>query len=190
MTVELPSPQSPVPSPQPEFLRPLLASCFGLGYSPVMPGTCSALLGPALYIPLALAFPHEPLHSALIAANLLFWCVITIAFGRWAEEYYQQKDSQVFCTDEVAGFLLTVLLYHDPAQPVLTALWAFPITRIIDMIKVPPARSLERLPRGWGVLADDLLGSLYAAAVLYLIDLLVTSPAVSLPLRLTMTPLE
>jgi phosphatidylglycerophosphatase A len=180
MTVELPQPPAPSPRRQPEFLRPLLASCLGLGYSPIMPGTCSALLGPILYIPLALAFPQEPLHSGLIAANLLFWCIITVAFGRWAETYYQQKDSQIFCTDEIAGFLFTVLLYHDPESPVLTTLWAFPVTRIIDIIKIPPARSLERLPRGWGVLADDLLGSIYAAAVLFLLDFLVAGTDIGL----------
>ena len=65
--------------------------------------------------------------------------------------------------------LLTVLLFHDSAQPVLTTLWAFPVTRIIDIIKIPPAKRLEHLPRGWGVLADDLLGSLYAALTLLVI---------------------
>jgi phosphatidylglycerophosphatase A len=183
MTVELPSSEPPVAKPPREIFRPVLASCFGLGYSPIMPGTCSALLGPLLYIPLALTFPQEPLQSGLIAANLLFWCAITVAFGRWAEHYYQQKDSQVFCTDEVAGFLFTILLYHDPARPVLTALWAFPVVRIIDIVKIPPARSLERLPRGWGVLADDLLGSIYAAAVLFLLDFLYTGASLNLPLR-------
>jgi phosphatidylglycerophosphatase A len=154
-----------------EFLRPLIASCFGLGYSPVMPGTCGALVGPAIYIPLALAVPDEPLQAALIAAALLVWCWITVALGDWAETYYQKKDSQTFVTDEVAGFLLTVLLFHDPARPVLTTLWAFPVTRIIDILKIPPARRLEKLPSGWGVLADDLLGSVYAAAVLHALKL-------------------
>jgi phosphatidylglycerophosphatase A len=166
-----------------EFLRPLIASCFGLGYSPIMPGTCCALLGPLFYVPLALGFPSEPLQSGLIAVNLAFWSVVTVAFGRWAESYYQQKDSQVFGTDEVAGFLLTVLLYHDPERPIVTALWAFPVTRIIDIIKIPPARSLERLPRGWGVLADDLLGSIYAAGVLFLIDYFFAGAGLGLPLR-------
>jgi phosphatidylglycerophosphatase A len=131
-----------------------------------MPGTCGALLGPATYIPLALASPSEPLQSILIAFALLVWCAITVALGGWAELYYAKKDSQTFVTDEVAGFLLTVLLFRL-SDPWMTTLWAFPITRIIDIIKVPPARQLERLPRGWGVLADDLLGSTYAAAVLH-----------------------
>ena len=156
-------------------LRPFIASCFGLGYSPIMPGTCGALLGPAIYIPLALLVPNEPLQTVLIAVCLLVWSWVTVALGGWAEEYYQRKDSQVFVTDEVAGFLLTVLLFHDAGRPVMTALWAFPVTRIIDIVKVPPARRLEKLPRGWGVLADDLLGSIYAAGVLHALKAL--SPA-------------
>jgi len=156
-------------------LRPLIASCFGLGHSPIMPGTCGALLGPAIYIPLALTAASEPLQTALIAAALVVWCAITVALGGWAETYYQKKDSQKFVTDEVAGFLLTVLLFHDPARPVLTTLWAFPVTRIIDILKIPPARRLEKLPRGWGVLADDLLGSVYAAVVLYVLKVAVPS---------------
>src|SRR4051812_28114388 len=102
-----------------EWFRPVVASCFGLGYSPIMPGTCGAIIGPLLYIPLALAIPGEPLQTALIAALLVLWSWITIALGSWAEGYYQRKDSQVFVTDEVAGFLLTVLLFHDPERPVL-----------------------------------------------------------------------
>jgi phosphatidylglycerophosphatase A len=152
---------------RPEIVRPIIASCFGLGYSPIMPGTCGALIGPAIYIPLGLAVPNEPLQTALIGVALAIWCWITIALGGWAETYYQRKDSQVFVTDEVAGFLLTVLLFHTTNSPVLTTLWAFPVTRIIDILKIPPARRLEKLPRGWGVLADDLLGSIYAAGLLY-----------------------
>jgi phosphatidylglycerophosphatase A len=148
-----------------------VASCFGLGYSPYFPGTCGALLGPAIYIPFALAVPQDrwPLawQTLGIAAALLFWSWATVALGTWAEKHYLKKDSSIFVTDEVAGFLLTVLLWHLPDQPVLTTLWAFPVTRVIDIVKVPPARQLEKLPAGWGVLADDLLGSVYAAGVLW-----------------------
>lgn len=159
--------------PANRWILTAIASCFGLGYSPIMPGTCGALVGVAIYIPLALVIPSEPWLSLLIAANLLLWCWLTIALGQWAEEYYLTKDSSIFVTDEVAGFLLTVLLWQFavPGQPVLATLWAFPVTRIIDIVKVPPAKQLERLPRGWGVLADDLLGSVYAAGLLWAIRL-------------------
>jgi len=144
-----------------------VASCFGLGYSPIMPGTCGALLGPLIYIPLALVIPAEPWQTLWIAGMLGFWTWLTVALGRWSETYYGVKDSQVFVTDEVVGFLMTVLLFHLPAQPVVTALWAFPVTRVIDILKIPPAKRLEKLPAGWGVVADDLLGSVYAAIVLH-----------------------
>jgi phosphatidylglycerophosphatase A len=169
MTNEISDSKSQISKSRPEFFRPLIASCFGLGYSPIMPGTCGALIGPLLYIPLALVIPGEPVQAVLIAALLILWSWITIALGSWAENYYQRKDSQIFVTDEVAGFLFTVLLFHDPARPFITTLWAFPVTRIIDILKIPPARRLEHLPRGWGVLADDLLGSVYAAIVLYVL---------------------
>jgi phosphatidylglycerophosphatase A len=149
----------------------VLASCFGLGYSPFFPGTCGALVGVAIYIPLALAVPNEPWQTIVIGTSLLIWSWITVALGEWAETYYLTKDSSIFVTDEVAGFLMTVLLFHLPGQPVLTTLWAFPVTRVIDILKVPPARQLEKLPAGWGVLLDDLMGSIYAAALLHLVRL-------------------
>jgi phosphatidylglycerophosphatase A len=68
-------------------------------------------------------------------------------------------------TDEVVGFLAVVLLFRLPS-PWLTVLWAFPLIRAIDIIKVPPARRLEHLPGGWGVIADDLLAAVYTAALL------------------------
>jgi phosphatidylglycerophosphatase A len=40
---------------------------------------------------------------------------------------------------------------------------------VIDIVKVPPAHRLEHLPGGWGVLADDLWGSLVAAGLLHLL---------------------
>jgi phosphatidylglycerophosphatase A len=147
--------------------RPLLASALGLGHVPWMPGTAGALLGPALYVPLAWAVPGEPWQTGMVGLVFVFWCAATVALGGWAERYYGRKDCPHFVTDEVAGFLGTVLLFRLPGQPLLTALVAFPVTRVIDILKVPPARQLERLPRGWGVLADDLLSSVYAAGVLH-----------------------
>jgi phosphatidylglycerophosphatase A len=166
------APESPPPKSERSAFA-ILASCFGLGYSPIMPGTCGALLGPLIYVPLALfVVPGEPYQSLAIALALGIWIWITIALGNWSEKYYGVKDSQIFVTDEVVGFLFTVLLFHIPSHPLLTAAWAFPVTRVIDILKIPPARRLERLPAGWGVVADDLLGSVYAAALLHVVCLL------------------
>ena len=39
---------------------------------------------------------------------------------------------------------------------------SFFLFRLFDVIKPPPARQFERLPGGWGILADDLAAGVYA----------------------------
>ena len=94
----------------------------------------------------------EPWQTIGIAAWLFAACVVTYRLSPWAERLFGEEDSGKFVTDEVAGFLMTVLLFRPPSVSLLViVLWAFPVTRIIDMIKPPPARRLEHLPGGWGV---------------------------------------
>ncbi len=153
-----------------------IATCGGAGYSPIAPGTVGALWGIPIYLAIALGFPHAPLVQAgLIFAALAVTCAITIRLGGWAEEFFGKKDSGAFVTDEVAGLLFTLLLFPGPLagiadlSPWMAVVWGFPITRVIDIVKIPPARRLEHLPLGWGVLADDLMGSIYAAGVLHVL---------------------
>lgn len=148
----------------------LVATCCGFGYSPIFPGTAGALWGIVVFVPIA-RYLDEPWETVAIALALIVSCSETIRLGTWAERYFDEKDSGKFVTDEVAGFLLTVLLFRS-TNIWITVLWAFPVTRIVDISKIPPARQLERLPGGWGVIADDLLGSIYAAGLLHAVRLL------------------
>jgi len=147
-----------------EFIYVIIGTSFGLGYTPIAPGTAGALPGLGLYIIIGLATTGL-LQTALIAIFFVLFCAITIWLSPWAERYWEKKDPGIFVTDEVAGFLGTVLLWRT-SSVAKTAIWAFIITRIIDIIKIPPARKLERLNSGWGILADDLCSSLYAAIIL------------------------
>ncbi|MFB3891589.1 MAG: phosphatidylglycerophosphatase A [Phycisphaerae bacterium] len=56
--------------------------------------------------------------------------------------------------------------WHEILLAVGIAFLAF---RLLDIIKPPPARQLEKLPHGWGVLLDDLAAGLYANVVCQLI---------------------
>ncbi len=161
------SPVWPRPSAS-ERWRWLIATCAGFGYCPILPGSCGALWGVAGYVALASWLVAEPWQTVGIAVLLVLACAATYWLSPWAERFFQEEDSARFVTDEVAGFLMTVLLFRPAEVGVpLIVLWAFPVTRILDMIKPPPARRLERLPGGWGVLADDLLDSCYAALALH-----------------------
>jgi phosphatidylglycerophosphatase A len=43
-----------------------------------------------------------------------------------------------------------------------TAVAGFFLFRLMDILKPYPARDLERLPDGWGIMADDLMAGVYA----------------------------
>lgn len=134
-----------------------------------MPGTCGALLGVPIYWVIA-EFTHTGLHFPLIAVALFLSCAATVLLTPWAETYWGKKDPGNFVTDEVAGFLFTVLLFNPPDVDIwITVVWAFAVTRVLDIVKVPPSKRLEKLPAGWGVLADDLMGSFYAATLLHVV---------------------
>ena len=147
-----------------------VASCFGLGYGPVAPGTFGALPGVGIFLAIVHWTPgwRGADGTWLLLAALVVVCAATLALSPWAERYWKKKDPGTFVTDEVAGFLATVLLFRR-GELVLMTLWAFVVTRGFDIVKIPPARQFERIHGGWGILLDDLCASLYAAGSLHLL---------------------
>ncbi len=75
-----------------------------------------------------------------------------------------QDPSQVVI-DEVAGVWATLLLIPPTvavASPLTASILAFLLFRVFDIVKPWPISALEHLPRGWGVMADDLAAGLLA----------------------------
>lgn len=149
-----------------DLARVALSTALGLGFSPVAPGTAGTLLGVALFAAIDLACDAAA-ELWVLAGVFAVVCAACVPLGTWAEAHWGRKDPRQFALDEVAGFLLTVLLFRS-GNLVLTLLWAFLLSRAFDVLKPPPARRLEKLPGGWGVLLDDLAASVWAAAVLHL----------------------
>ena len=150
------------------WILQIIGTSFGLGYTPLAPGTAGALPGVAIFILIASTTDGKSKFILLLLAFLAS-CILTVVLSPSAEKYWNKKDPGIFVTDEVAGFLGTVLLWGKPSI-VHTVLWAFFVTRVFDIIKIPPARRLEKLPGGAGILADDLCSSLYAAGFLYVVS--------------------
>ena len=148
-------------------MRKVLVSAGGLGYLPIAPGSWGSLAGVVIFL-LAGLSGSVLLTSVVVLAALAFFCVLNVALGPWACNYYGCKDPSHVVIDEVAGYLLTVMLFQAGGL-LLTVAWTFAFTRFFDIVKLPPVRRLERLPKGWGVLADDLWSSLYAAGALHLL---------------------
>jgi phosphatidylglycerophosphatase A len=89
-----------------------------------------------------------------------------------------QKDSSTLVWDELAGFVLAVLLVPFTWQ---LAVVAFVLERILDIAKVPPANWVERrVSGGWGVVGDDLVAGAYTCGSLHVLVAFAPS-AVGLP---------
>lgn len=136
----------------------LLATGFGLGLSPVASGTAGTLPGIALVWLLAWISPG-PVASAAVAAAL---ALIAVPICGAAERHFGKKDDGRVVADEYLTF--PICLLGLPAEPWVIAM-AFLTARVFDVIKPPPARGAQELPGGWGIVADDVLSSLYALAV-------------------------
>lgn len=140
----------------------LLGTGFGLGMAPVAPGTFGSLLGPPLAWGLQTA--------GLVPWTWPYWAVAVplMALGGpicgKAAKHFHAKDPGCVVYDEIVAFLLVFA-----AVPVTwtTAIAGFLLFRLFDITKPWPARALEHLPGGWGILMDDLAAGVYAGIVLW-----------------------
>jgi phosphatidylglycerophosphatase A len=140
-----------------DFLARVVATAFGSGYAPFAPGTAGSAVGLLLFWPMA-ALPW-PWQAA--AAAVLF-LVGSLAAGRVARRV-GLKDPGIVVVDEVVGQWVTLAAL--PFTPV-TAAVGFLLFRVMDVVKPWPARDLERVPGGWGIMADDVAAGIYAHLVL------------------------
>jgi phosphatidylglycerophosphatase A len=131
----------------------VVATALGSGYAPVAPGTAGSAVGLVLFWLLAtLSWPWQLLASAVL------FVAGGLAAGHEAERV-GIKDPGFVVVDEVVGQWVT--LVGLPLSPATAAL-GFVLFRALDVVKPWPARDLERLPRGWGIMADDVAAGVYA----------------------------
>jgi phosphatidylglycerophosphatase A len=109
-------------------------------------------------------------NSALIGV-LLFFAGACVVQGDAAEARFGEKDPTNVVADETAGQCLPLLFLPtqtmvEPDRIVFTLLFAFVAFRVFDIVKPWPARQLQAVPGGWGILLDDLFAGLYAAIAL------------------------
>jgi phosphatidylglycerophosphatase A len=140
-----------------DFLARFVATGFFSGYSPFAPGTAGSAVGLLLFIPLAWAS-----WSVQIGICVLVFFVGVVAASRVAR-LVGLEDPGIVVVDEVLGMWLSIL--GLPFTP-LVALLGFLLFRVLDVVKPYPASALEHLPRGWGIMADDVAAGLYANLLL------------------------
>lgn len=141
----------------------LLATGFGVGYLPYCPGTFGTLIA----VPLSIAVNHLAItHPWLTAIGLAALTMIAIQLADHAALLLDKKDPQIVVIDEIAGFALANFLTASLAGLII----AFGLFRFFDIAKVFPARRLETLPGGAGIVMDDMVAGLYTFTIVRLLS--------------------
>ena len=145
----------------------MLASAFGLGLMPIAPGSFGALLGVGMHLAIV-RFVAEAHQQGALIAGFLAVCVVHFMLTPWSQKHWNDTDPGNFVLDEVAGYLVVPLLIKTgPLWFIVVA--GFLLFRILDIIKIPPARQIDQnIHDAWGILLDDLVSGLYASGIVYL----------------------
>lgn len=150
----------------------MIATGAGAGFAPVAPGTLGAIEGVIIFLVFnALANKSASLAPRWSLALFLAINVALFIVGVWASsracEICGLEDPSHIVIDEVSGQLIALVpLAADPS--VARILLAFLLFRLFDIFKPYPIRKLERLRAGFGVMADDALAGVYAAAAVWM----------------------
>ncbi len=154
-------------------MRRLLTSCFGLGRLPLAPGTWGSLPPTAVFALMLHFEAPAVLISIVMAALALAGSVICVKFAPAAIAATGKADPREVVADEFAGQALTFLAISflttaaiSTRQICVITVLGFLLFRLFDIVKPWPIRKLEKLPNGWGILADDLLAGVYASIAL------------------------
>jgi len=138
----------------------LLATGFGAGYAPKLPGTAGSILGIGVWLVIQLT--GNSWAWIVFAAGIL--PVIWIAGA--AEKLFNQYDPQCVVIDEIVGMTVALAGIALDWRLVLTGFVAF---RLFDIWKPFPIRQSQKLPAGWGIVVDDLLAGGLACAVTHVV---------------------
>jgi len=141
------------------FFEKFIGSGFYTGYFPIASGTVGSLAATVIYL-----IPGFENLFIIIPAILIFM-VYGIFIGTKFEAQYGKDPSE--CTvDEVVGTWISLLALPKTIWIIVAA---FFLWRILDIIKPPPARNLERLEGGLGIMIDDVISGFYTLIIMHLV---------------------
>lgn len=139
-----------------------IATFFGVGYLPFMPGTWGSLAGALIYF--------------LVKHNIyLLWAIflLLLGLGFWAagkaEALFGKKDDRRIVIDEVCGIMLVYLILPDSFAFLIIGFMLF---RAIDILKPYPIKRLQSIRGSLGIMADDILAALYTYIIIVFICLI------------------
>ena len=137
----------------------LIASWFGCGFLPAVPGTWGSLAA----LPLAWIIILVGGKPTLLIAAIVLFGIGCIAADR-ATSGGSDPDPGWVVVDEVVGQWLTLLVLP---QSIVAYGIGFVLFRLFDIWKPWPVRTVERrFGGGFGIMIDDVAAALYAVILI------------------------
>jgi phosphatidylglycerophosphatase A len=133
----------------------IIATAGGIGFLVKGGGTAAAVVFCIVWY----FIPIGNIYQALLL-------VVVLAAGIWSAtkmETVWEHDSNKIVIDEVAGMLITLIFLPHNGVYIVTGCVLF---RFFDIVKPLGIKQAESLPRGIGVMADDVLAGIYAQLIL------------------------
>lgn len=134
----------------------IIVTFFYAGEFPFAPGTVGSFVGLLLFLTVF----DRPWLAGVIFMTI---CVLGFLLGNSAEKIFCKKDPSEVVIDEVAGIF--IVFFMIPLDWVVIVV-GFILYRILDIFKPFPAKRLERLKGGYGIMLDDILCGIYANFIL------------------------
>lgn len=132
----------------------------GLGFFSSMPGTVGSVIACFAVLP------------ACSTALLISVISMVMPLGIWASGKYaveiEKNDPSEVIVDEAVGVWIAMLGHVSSPASAGFGIPALFLFRVFDILKPIPVSTAERLPGGWGIMADDVVAGAMANGTLWL----------------------
>ena len=162
---------------RPPLLPTIIVTGLGSGFWPWGPGTAGSVLGTLIWAVIAL---FAGLDGTTLQTTMLLLTVVFTILGTWAtaqlQPYWGEDPSRV-AIDEIVGVWipLSLIIPFEEAGHKADSLWwaviALVLFRFYDMVKPLGIKRLDRMRGAFYVMADDILGGVYAAITMVIIKI-------------------
>ena len=153
-----------------DLLKEVYISFFYLGKAPLAPGTFGTLGGVIIAFLSVELLGNNASYFLLGLIVTMYYLGLLIA--PWCEEKYG-KDPGIYVLDEVIGYLIIIAFLGLFQSALENHNWflSFTLFRIFDVVKLWPAKKLEALEGGHGILMDDIAAGFQTLIVILFLEM-------------------
>jgi len=149
----------------------IFTTLFGIGYSPIAPGTIGSIF--------SIVFFYFLIKFVSYSFLVIIFLIILFTSLKLIEKYsnlLKSHDSSTIVIDEFLGIFLIILFYDylKFTNDFIMFLLILILFRFFDILKIFPINWVDKnIKNSFGVVLDDLLAGVYSIIVLYSINVFI-----------------